>query len=261
MKMKIKQSLATLSVVLLTVAGTSFTANGQEEPWRFGVSVPLWAVGIDGDITIDGVEQDVDIGFDDLKDHLDASFSLGFEARKGKLGFYAGLGYLEFSGDNKTSGWDSESELKMTIAEAGMSYLLVKTESEHPFLLEGTLGVRYWKTESDLEIKDSSGAVLFEGGNDRNLLDPVIGMRGSQYLSSKLHLDFAGDIGGFGISGDTSDLDWSALGLVSYDFTKWFTLSAGYKAVGLDVSRGSGADEDGLDIVFNGALLAAKFRF
>ncbi len=257
MKMKIKQSLATLSVVLLTVSGTSFTANGQDEPWRFGVSVPLWAVGIDGDVTVDGVEQDVDIGFDDLKDKLDASFSLGLEARKGKLGFYTGLGYMEFSED----GFDADGELKFVIAEAGVSYLLVKTESEHPFLLEGTLGIRYWRTETDLEIKDSSGTVLFEGGQDRDLVDPVIGLRGSQYLSSKLHLDFAGDIGGFGISDDTSDLDWSALGLVSYDFTKWFTLSAGYKAVGLDVSRDGGADENGLDLVFNGALMVAKFRF
>jgi hypothetical protein len=31
-----------------------------------------------------------------------------------------------------------------------------------------------------------------------------------------------------------ADLDWSAVGLATYDFTKWFSLSAGYKAVGLD---------------------------
>jgi hypothetical protein len=54
----------------------------------------------------------------------------------------------------------------------------------------------------------------------------MIGLRGSQYLTSKLHLDFAGDIGGFGISDNQAELDWSATGMATYDFVKWFSLSA-----------------------------------
>ena len=142
-----------------------------------------------------------------------------------------------------------------------MSYQLVRTSSEHPFILEATLGIRYWGTKNELKVKDGGGTVLFDDDKNRDLLDPMIGLRGSQYLTQKCHLDFAGDIGGFGISDNQSDLDWSATGLVSYDFAKWFTLSGGYKAVGLDASKGSGTSKNGVNIVMNGFLIAAKFKF
>ncbi len=93
------------------------------------------------------------------------------------------------------------------------------------------------------------------------LLDPVFGLRASQYLNPKWHLDFQGDVGGFGISDNTSDLTWSAAGLVSYDAAKWLTLSAGYKALSVDTSEGSGAKEKGGDIIMHGLLIAARLQF
>lgn len=260
--MKMNYTLAALSVASLTMAGTSLTAQGQDDSWRFGFTVPLWAAGIDGDVTLQGLEQDVEVSFEDLKEQLDASFSLAFEARKGKFGFYSGGSFMEFSASAATpGGGGAEAELKFLIADVGVSYVLIKTGEENPFVLEATAGLRYWRTDTDLTISDSLGTVLFSGGNDRDLLDPVIGLRGSKYLTAKLHLDFAGDIGGFGLSDDTSDLAWSAAGLVSYDFTKGFTLSAGYKALALDVERDSGASQNGMDIVMNGVLITAKFKF
>jgi hypothetical protein len=261
--MNIKPALVVLSAALSTTAVTGFAADGQqEEPWQFGVTVPLWAPQIDGNATIKGVQRDVNISFDQLKDHLDASFALGLEARKGKFGIFGDAGYMKFSGDAKSAGGaKADFGLKFVLADAGVSYLLVKTESEHPFLLEGTLGLRYWYTDTSLVIKDSGGNVLLNGSNYRNLEDPMIGLRGSQFFTSKFHLDFAGDIGGFGISDSQATLDWSATGMVTYDFVKWFSLSAGYKAVGLDASKGSGANKNGVNLIFNGALIAAKFKF
>ena len=91
--------------------------------------------------------------------------------------------------------------------------------------------------------------------------DPVIGLRASKFLTRKLHLDFAGDVGGFGMSDNQAELDWSATGVVTYDFAKWFSLSAGYKALALDASKGSGSSKNGVDLIFNGLLVAAEFKF
>jgi hypothetical protein len=90
--------------------------------------------------------------------------------------------------------------------------------------------------------------------------DPVIGLRGSQYLTQKFHLDFSADGGGFDINNDT-DWTWSATGVATYDFTKWFSLSAGYKALALDESNGSGASKNGVNLIFNGVLVVAQFKF
>ena len=244
-------------------ATATFTAPDNDS-WQFGATVPLWAPQINGNATIKGVQRDVNIDFSELKDHLDASFALGLAAHKGKFGVFGDVGYMKFSGDVKdATGAQANFGLKFVLADAGVSYLIVQTESsEHPFLLAGTLGLRYWYTDTTLVIKDSLGNKLLNGSNYQNLEDPMVGLRGSQYFTKKFHLDFAGDIGGFGISDkNMAKLDWSATGVLTYDFFKWFSLSAGYKAVGLDASKGSGTHKNGVNLIFNGALVAATFKF
>ena len=254
----------TLPAPAAPAASPAMDPAPDQDAWQFGVIVPLWAPQINGNTTIHGVRRDLDISFNELKDHLDASFALGLEARKGKFGVFGDVGYMRFSGDVKSaSGAKANAGLKFVLADAGVSYQLVQTESaEHPFLLAGTLGLRYWYTGATLEIKDAGGNVLLNGSNYQNLEDPMIGLRGSQYFTKKFHLDFAGDIGGFGLSDkNMAKLDWSATGVLAYDFFKWFSLSAGYKAVGLDASQGSGTNKNGVDLIFNGVLVAAKFTF
>jgi len=169
---------------------------------------------------------------------------------------------MKFSANGLTpAGNQASMDLKFLVADAGMSYQLIKTGTEHPFVLEGTLGVRYWYTALDSTVNPPGQAFIFQGSSTKDLVDPVIGLRGSQYLTQKLHVDFAGDIGGFGMSDSQADLDWSAVGAASYDFAKWFTLSAGYKALGVDQSTGSGASKNGVNLTFHGVMVAAKFKF
>jgi hypothetical protein len=233
----------------------------SEAPWQFGVTVPLWGAGIDGNATILGHQQDVNVSFSQLKDHLKASFGLALNAQKGKFGLSGDVGYMEFSGAFAGPlGGNTSADLKFVMANAGVSYLLVKTGEEHPFLLAGTAGIRYWHTDTSLTFRGPRGVVNLNGGQTKDLVQPVLGLRGSQYLTPKLHLDFSGDIGGFDINNKT-DWTWSAAGLATYDFRKWLSLSAGYKALGLDESNGSGASKNGLNIVMHGPLILVTIKF
>ena len=255
--MKMKHTLAALSVAALTMAGTGLAADGQEDKWQFGATIPLWAPQVNGNVTVRGHQQNVDVSFNQLKDHLDASFALGLQARTEKFGFFADVGYMKFSGGNG----GLSDDLKFLVADGGVLYRLLKTGEERPFILEATAGLRFWGTKNEITLRDSGGSILFSGSKNRDLEDPIIGLRATKYLTQKLHLDFAGDVGGFGISDNQAELDWSATGLVTYDFAKWFSLSAGYKALALNASDGSGRRENGVDLIFNGALLTAKFKF
>jgi len=171
MKIKMKPALAALTLTVVTMAGTVSAANAPDDRWRFGVIVPIWAAGIDGDMTIRGRQADVDIGFDDLKDHLDASFSLGLEARRDRFGLYAAVGYMKFTADDTLlAGIEAEAELKFLIAEAGASYRLVHIGVERPFILEALGGVRYWAIDNDLEITGPGGTKLFDGGDEKDLI-------------------------------------------------------------------------------------------
>jgi hypothetical protein len=235
------------------------------DAWKFGATIPLWAPAIGGNVTVDGHKQDVNVNFSQLREHLDASFSLALDARKGKYDIYGDVGYMKFSADQKFPDGHVKATvgLKFLVADAGLGYTLVQTESEHPFILEGTAGVRYWYASLPVTFKADGGTVLFSGSRTWDIVDPVIGLRASQYFTRKLHLDIAGDGGGFDVNNGT-DWTWSATGMLTYDFAKWFSLSAGYKALALDESKGSGVGKGGkeaADLVFQGALVALSFHF
>jgi hypothetical protein len=231
------------------------------DAWQFGVTLPLWAPEINGNVTLRGRQMDANVNYSELKDHLDASFALALSAQKGKFGLFGNVGYMKFDGGmGDAIGGHSDWMLKFLVANAGMSYQLVKTESEHPFFLAATAGVRFWYTSTDLEHHDFNGKRDFHGYDNMNLFDPVLGLRASQYFTKKLHLDVAGDGGGFNLSHDT-DWTWSASAMLTYDFAKWFSLSAGYQALAVDESTGSGKSEKGLNLIFSGAAAAATFKF
>jgi hypothetical protein len=251
----------TSATMSTTTPEAASVKDPEEAPWQFGVTVPLWAPQINGNATVRGHQQDVNVSFDQLKDHLDASFALGLDARKGKFDLYGNAGYMKFSGNFAGAhGGKTSAELKFVLANAGLAYRLVKTEWEHPFILAGTVGVRYWYADTTLTFRGPGGNLVLKGGNTYDVVDPVLGLRASQYLTRKLHLDVAGDFGGFDINNDT-DWTWSATGMLTYDFARWFSLSAGYQAVALDESNGSGTSKKGVNLIFNGAAAAATFKF
>ena len=261
--MKTKHITAALSAVAVMTAANSFAADEPQDqsaaPWKFGITVPAWIAGIDGNATVRGQQQNVNVGFDQLKDHLDASFGLALNAQKGKLGIYGDVGYMKFSGSfSGPLGGNTYGDLKFVMANAGASYLLLNTGGDHPFLLAGTAGLRYWYTDTSITFQGP--LANRSGGQTRNIVQPVLGLRGSQYLTPKLHLDFSLDGGGFDVNNET-DWTWSAAGMATYDFCKWFSLSAGYKALALDESNGSGTGKNGVNIIFNGALIGLTFKF
>jgi hypothetical protein len=258
--MKTKHTLAALSVAILATTGTAIADETADAPWQFAVTVPLWAPQINGNVTVLGHQQDVNVSFSQLKDHLDTSLALAMEAHKGKFGIFGNFGYMKFSGGfTGPLGGTTSADLKFLLANGGVSYQLVKTESEHPFVLAATAGIRYWYVATSLSHNGAGGT--WRGGDNYDLVDPVIGLRASQYLTPKLHLDISGDGGGFNLNHNT-DWTWSAAGMLTYDFAKWFSLSAGYQAVALDESNGdSGTGKHGLNLVFSGVAAALTFKF
>jgi len=280
--MKTNHLMAVLGMAMLNMMESGFAADaqtdanetasnsavglasaGQNDPWRLGVSVPLWAAGLDGTVKAGGREADLHVPFDKIAEHLDAAFALGLEARKEDYGFYADATYMKLSAGGSGPGGNIHGnlDLKFLLADVGGFYRLVKIGNDCPFVLDATAGLRYWGIKSDLTITDLAGTTLLDRSGRKWLLDPVAGLRASQYFTAKLHLDVQGDVGGFDILHKSADFDWSAVGQLTYDFTQMFSLSAGYKAVGVDVSPSVRSRDIDLNLIFHGVLIAAKFTF
>ena len=251
---------AATTTLATTAPACSACAMG-DDPWQFGVTLPLWAPQINGTATARGHQSDVNVNFSQLKDHLDASLSLGLNAQKGKLGLFGNFGYMKFSGGmGGPLGGHTDAELKFLVANAGASYELIKTESAHPFILAATAGVRFFYVSTSLDHRSANGQRDFNAYDNWNVFDPVLGLRASQYFTKKLHLDVTGDGGGFNLSHDT-DWTWSATAMLTYDFCKNFSLSGGYEALALNESQGSGTSKKGVDLIFSGVAAALTFKF
>ena len=71
--------------------------DGDE--WRFSITPYLWAVGLNGDMTVKGVDSDVDESFGDILDNLDIALEAHFEAWKGKWGGFFDGTYVKLKTD------------------------------------------------------------------------------------------------------------------------------------------------------------------
>ena len=244
------------------ISPPSLSQPATGDDWRFGLTAPLWFPQINGDATVRGNQRNVNITYSTLREHLDTVFALALEAHKDKFSIYGDVGYMKFSaGANGPKGVvNSSLGLKFLYSDLVGGYQLVHTGTDRPFILEGTLGVRYWYASLPLTVSDPFGNTVQAYANTWNIVDPVLGFRGQQYFTKKFHLDFQGDGGGFDLN-HSSDWTWAANATLSYDFARWFTLSAGYQALALDESENKANGANGVNFIFHGVLVELNFFF
>jgi hypothetical protein len=114
-------------------------------------------------------------------------------------------------------------------------------------------GFRTWNFDNKVSLNPG----LLPGVIQRSSLswtDPILAARYRLRLTPSLTLSAYGDVGGFDVG---SRLTWQALGAVDYALTPSTTLSAGWRYLSVEKTRGA----VGVDLGFNGPLLSATFRF
>jgi hypothetical protein len=69
----------------------------EEERWKFLLAVPGWMPGVEGTVGVNGMNSDIDLGFDDLINKIDMVWATRAEASKGRFGVMGELIYLSAS--------------------------------------------------------------------------------------------------------------------------------------------------------------------
>src|SRR5213596_3057382 len=85
---------ATAGTVELAPKETAPPTITQSEPWQFTIAAPGWLASLDGTIGVRGVNADINIGFDQILQHLDMIFAMRAEAQKGPFGIYGEVIYI-----------------------------------------------------------------------------------------------------------------------------------------------------------------------
>ena len=250
-----------LAVLLLSWPAIVRADDDGQDRWHFITAPHLWAAGIDGNVTVKGIKTDVDIGFDEIRDHLQGAFMTYLELRKRKFGFYVNPMYLKLTGGDTTfDGGDADFEQQLWVVEFGGFYNILTLGEDKPMDLDLIVGGRYWNNHTDVDL---SGPVIgtVSSANTDDVIDPLIGLRANQYITKRLSWSLRGDIGGFGVSDHSSDFSWQGMGMLGYDLSKRFSIWGGYRALALDKENGSGANKQGLDITLHGPILGLQARF
>jgi hypothetical protein len=246
------------------------SAAGVEAPqgWRLTIGVPLWLPGLDGDLTVRGIDFSADQQTDDVVDlldeHLNFALALHVEAQKGRLGFFTDFMYVSVAADRDTLlGTTIEGDVRGFIGEAAAFYTLYSTRHARdgsggvPLRIDGFGGLRVAAIGLEIDT-ENFGSV----DGSRTLWDPFVGLRGEVGLLKWLSVKGRADIGGFGLFDEhSSDLTWNASAAASFHLTRWCNLDAGYRWLSYDYEDGSGFDRFALDAMLHGPYIQIDFMF
>ena len=99
----------------------------QSEPWQFTIAAPGWLAGLDGTIGVRGVNANIDIGFDQILQHLDMIFAARAQAQKGPFGIYGELIYIGLSDGAQINGLinNVHEQVDQTLVDGALSWRLI----------------------------------------------------------------------------------------------------------------------------------------
>jgi len=218
-------------------------AQAASDGWRCDWTIYGLAAGMSGDVTLRGVEADIDVPFDVILENLEFGAMTSLRVGKGRWAgtvdvIYMGLGTTKRSVTVEMDQW---------CVEPTVSYRV------HP-AVELLGGVRYNSLEGKI-----SGPAGNDPGQTEDWIDPIVGAHLALPIGGpSLLAHFRGDVGGFGIG---SELTWQAFPYLTWRFAGWGSAQGGYRWVDNDYESGSGSDEFVYDVMTQGPQLGLAFHF
>src|SRR5947199_4069555 len=112
----------------------------QSEPWQFTIAAPGWIAGLDGTIGVRGVNADIDVGVDQILQHLDMIFAMRAEAQKGPFGIYGEVIYIGLSDNAQINGLinNIHEQVDETLVDGAVSWRLINQPRGSLDLAAGT---------------------------------------------------------------------------------------------------------------------------
>jgi hypothetical protein len=146
----------------------------QSEPWQFTIAVPGLMPSIDGTIGVRGRNANIDIGLDQILQHLDMMFAMRAEARKGPFGMYAEVFYVGLSDDTQIGGLinNVHETVNPFLIDWGLSWRVI---NQPRWFVEFAAGSHYTDVYEQLELH--SDAPLIQQTSQRfvtNISDDLV---------------------------------------------------------------------------------------
>ena len=217
----------------------------------------LWTAGLGGDVGFRGQSGSIDASFGDILKNVKMGFTGAGDIRVGRIVVMSDVAYFRL----RTPGtlpvalddvFDVEANTRQTTWTMNAGYRLVSTPTTS---VDALAGFRLYDFSIDLDLlRAGSDNKATVGEADKTWVDPVGGMRLRQQLSPKVFAAGLFDVGGFGVSSDST---WQVFAGVGYEWRPGLSLVGGYRYQSVDYDQGDAL----YDIANAGLLLGFGFRF
>ena len=237
--------------------------TSETKNWEFELTpMYLWMASLEGDMTVKGLTQSLELPFDEIFDSLEAVFTIHFEGLyKKRWGFFLDYNMVNIK-DSATGPGPFKANIEVDFeTKMGELGAIFRFHEDNRHILEALGGARFTDLESTVNITGVPDPIPQTITADQNWWDPIIGLRYKWKIAEKWMFSLRGDIGlGFGV-GDTSETTWNAIALIHFKPWKHVGFVGGYRALDVDYETGSGINKFKYDMLMHGPGIAVTFHW
>lgn len=257
----VKLLFAIVFICFANVAQAQMAQDKNLGDFRWTIAPYAWLTGISGTVGAKGYDANINVSFADLSKYLNLGAMVHAEVLyQERFGLFSDFNYSLLSDQTSSKRASLDAKMSLVLSDVVAFYRvgtipLGKAQtSSMDFDLLG--GARIWNLAVKLDAeRDRGGRNVFA---QKTWADPIVGARATFHLTDAWIMSLRGGIGGFSVS---SALTWDTTALIGYTFWEHGTLLAGYRAVGVNYSEGSGKSAFKFDATLSGPILGVAFTF
>jgi hypothetical protein len=241
------------SVLIAQAGGTEAPAEG----WRFAVAPYFWMARMKMNLEVGPIRRSTTIDFVDLVPQLHMAFAAHAEATWREWTGFLDLFYVSAGQSETQNGVPVSTNLQQLFFEFGATYRLpaVSLGQAGRLTFEPLAGGRFMWVDASLGFPNQK---VSDSGS---VIDPMFGARIAWHITDTVALWFRGDVAGFGISDNQSQLTYNLLGGLEWRFHPRAAALVGWRYMSIDLEKGSGPGTFNADIEMNGPFLGVNFHF
>ncbi|GAA5103671.1 hypothetical protein [Wohlfahrtiimonas larvae] len=241
-----------LSLGLASVAHSDEMIDNDNE-WRLSLAPYIWAASVRGDAGHPRVGTHfVKSSFSDIVNDVDLAAMVMGSARKGRYSILMDFMYIHGKVTQRLPVNIPASHIlakgKVMSGFVGAGYTIYSTDTVR---LDTVLGLRGWHADVDLGLR---GGPLngISATTKKNWMDVTAGLRGLYRFNDDLSVTYWSLAGG-----GQAKSDWDLALLGNWAINKDLTITAGYRAIGVDYRKNGYV----YDIVQQGPMIGLTFKF
>jgi hypothetical protein len=222
--------------------------------WHFRTAFNLWGAAISGTVGRDKTESDVDAGLGEIFENGTIGLEFQFEAGTGKWSILFDGMWMHMGDDAEASGGrdaDFDGDFGFIDMAAGYEFKRFSVRGK-TVALDALLGFRWTSVDTSIQVKEGD-LPRPKRDDNRDFIDPYLGIRARSSLSEQFLLTGTATIGGVGIG---SDLFATGELMLEYRLNDTWWLAGGYRVYYYDYD-----DNFQWNVTMHGPFIGIAARF